>query len=146
MIRRLIALDTQKRLSMMRMFYFRLLVVAVFLLCVVNTPLLIAQRAVEIKGSDTEKSVRIQYIPGLSNSKKLANPFEETYSTLYLLQGEGGHSLFFVLGLDLARFPHRFDGVWASAKIFRALSTSLGFFQSGSFFFGIGGRAADSIK
>ena len=79
----------------MRIFYFRLLVVAVFLLCVVDTPLLIAQRAVEIKGSDTEKSVRIQYIPGLSNSKKLANPFEETYSTLYLLQGEGGHSLFF---------------------------------------------------
>ncbi|MBM3779792.1 MAG: hypothetical protein FJW23_16380 [Acidimicrobiia bacterium] len=39
--------------------------------------------------------VNIQYMPGLSNAKKLKDPFAATYSTLYLLQGGGGHSLTF---------------------------------------------------
>jgi cyclase len=41
------------------------------------------------------KDVNIQYMPGLSNEKKLRNPFAATYSTLYLLNGGGGHSLSF---------------------------------------------------
>ena len=42
-----------------------------------------------------EKVVQIQYMPGLSNAKKLADPLRATYSTLYLLVGGGGHTLEF---------------------------------------------------
>lgn len=42
-----------------------------------------------------DKVVQIQYMPGLSNSKKLADPLKATYSTLYLLHGGGGHTLTF---------------------------------------------------
>jgi cyclase len=53
-------------------------------------------RAVEARQAGAQdRVVNIQYIPGMSNAEKLADPFSATYSTLYLLRGGGGHSLAF---------------------------------------------------
>jgi glyoxylase-like metal-dependent hydrolase (beta-lactamase superfamily II) len=53
-------------------------------------------RAVEARQAGAQdRVVNIQYIPGMSNAEKLADPFSATYSTLYLLRGGGGHSLTF---------------------------------------------------
>lgn len=57
--------------------------------------LVLAMLTIAAASEGQQKSVGIQYMPGLSNAKKLADPFSATYSTLYLLHGGGGHVLMF---------------------------------------------------
>ncbi len=45
--------------------------------------------------AEKPKTVSIQYMPGLSNEKKLKDPFAATYSTVYLMTGGGGHIIGF---------------------------------------------------
>jgi glyoxylase-like metal-dependent hydrolase (beta-lactamase superfamily II) len=47
--------------------------------------------------SQDDKAVNIQYMPSLSNEKRLKDPLGSQYSTLYLLTGNGANAVAFVV-------------------------------------------------